>query len=368
MSVSDKPLVLMMAGGTGGHVYPALAVAIELRDRGYRVEGMGTSRGLEASVVPAAGFTLHFLTVRGIRGKSPLWKFLGLLSLSMAAIQALMLIWRCSPQCVVGMGGYAAGPGGVAAWLLGKSLLIHEQNSVAGTTNRMLAPFAKKLLAGFPGAFKERVDALVVGNPVRREFMVVGSGRLYNYDGQGTLHLLVVGGSLGARPINDVVPRAVQAIIESKNGAKIAVWHQAGKAHYEAVCEAYGSLLNNGVRVSAFIDDMARAYNWSDLVLCRAGALTVSELAIAGRPSILIPLPQAIDDHQTENARSLSECGGAILLDQSGLDPDALTTLLRGLLVSPKRLIAMAAAALGAARPGATERVCDCCEELINGC
>ena len=366
MSTLEQPLVLMMAGGTGGHVYPALAVADEMRARGCRVEWVGTRRGLEQRVVPAAGITLHHLVVRGVRGKNLLQTLLGLVLLAFSSLQAVWLVLRLSPRCVVGMGGYAAGPAGLAAWLVRKPLLIHEQNAVAGTTNRLLAPLASKIVAGFPGAFDNNVNYEVLGNPVRQEIIRAGESCSYDYRGQRCLRLLVLGGSLGARPINQVIPGALDRLLQA-HPASLEVRHQAGEAHAEVVVDAYGELSGNGVEVQAFIEDMASAYAWADLVLCRAGALTVAELAVMGRPSILVPLPHAIDDHQSANARSLSERGGAVLLPQAELSEESLATLLGDLLASPERLAAMAAGALATARPDAARRVGDRCEELIHG-
>jgi UDP-N-acetylglucosamine--N-acetylmuramyl-(pentapeptide) pyrophosphoryl-undecaprenol N-acetylglucosamine transferase len=364
---TEAPLVLMMAGGTGGHVYPALAVATELRDRGCRVEWVGTARGLEARVVPEAGIELHCLVVRGVRGKNPLWKILALLSLIVASVQALWLVYRLSPRCVVGLGGYVAGPAGIAAWLLRKPLLIHEQNAVAGTTNRMLAPFASVVLAGFSGAFTGDIKVATVGNPVRRELVDKAAQSSYSYAGQRPLRLLVLGGSLGARPINELLPGVIRQLFKEESEGVIELRHQCGGAHAQSVREAYGDLLSDTVQVTAFIEDMAEAYSWSDLVLCRAGALTVSELAIMGRPAILVPLPHAIDDHQTYNARSLSDCGAAILLRQDHMNSETLLKALRGYLSYPEQLASMAEAAAAAGIPEATRLVCDSCEELIHG-
>jgi UDP-N-acetylglucosamine--N-acetylmuramyl-(pentapeptide) pyrophosphoryl-undecaprenol N-acetylglucosamine transferase len=365
MTAALQPLVLMAAGGTGGHVYPALAVASELMSRGLRVEWVGTARGLEHRVVPAAGITLHCLPVRGVRGKSVLHKALGLWFLLLSSAQALWLLYRLAPRCVVGMGGYVAGPAGVAAWLLRKPLLIHEQNAVAGTTNRLLAPLAGRVVAAFPGAFKEQIEHTVLGNPVRRTLVEAGASRHYDYAGQRPLRLLVLGGSLGAQPLNEVLPGTVRAVRGS--GPELEVWHQTGEAHVAQVRATYGELLGEAVRVVPFIEDMAGAYGWADLVLCRAGALTVSELAIMGCPAILVPLPYAIDDHQSANARSLSDSGAAMLLRQSDMTVEALAASLRGYMAHPQLLGKMAAAAAAVATPDAAARVSDCCEELIHG-
>ena len=357
------PLILMMAGGTGGHVYPALAVASELRGRGYRVEWVGTSRGLEQRVVPAAGITLHHLVVRGVRGKGLLGKLLGVMSLATASLQALWLVARRWPVCVVGMGGYVAGPAGVAAWLLRRPLLIHEQNAVAGTTNRMLAPLADKVITGFPDAFKSTISFEVLGNPVRADLIRAGDHQQYDFDGSRALHLLVLGGSLGAKPLNDTLPLAVGKLLSE--GAELEVWHQAGDAHADSVVQAYGKK-SDGIRVAPFIEDMAAAYAWADVVVCRAGALTVAELAIMGRPAILVPLPHAIDDHQTANARSLADRGGAVLLRQSDMSVELLAERLQSYIEDPELLRRMAVAARAAATPEAANTVADRCEELCN--
>ncbi len=357
-------LVLMMAGGTGGHVFPALAVATELRARGHRVAWVGTRRGLEHRVVPAAGIDLHCLAVRGVRGKGVLDRLLAIGLLGVAALQALWLVGRLWPRCVVGMGGYASGPAGIAAWLLRRPLLIQEQNAVAGTTNRMLAPLADLVAAGFPGAFRSGIDCRVLGNPVRRELVEAGAGRRYDYSGGRPLRLLVLGGSLGAQAINRVVPGALRRVVAG--GGSIEVLHQAGDAHADEVRAAYGEQ-PSGIRIEPFIADMAAAYRWADLVLCRAGALTVSELAVMGCPAILVPLPTAIDDHQRANALALSERGGAMLLPQGGLTEERLAEVLGEFMARPAQLAAMAVAATAAALPDATDRVCNCCEALIDG-
>jgi UDP-N-acetylglucosamine--N-acetylmuramyl-(pentapeptide) pyrophosphoryl-undecaprenol N-acetylglucosamine transferase len=356
------PLVLMMAGGTGGHVYPALAVATELLERGYRVEWVGTTRGLEARVVPGAGIELHHLAVRGVRGKGLLAKVGALVSLALASLQAFWLVLRRAPKLVVGMGGYVAGPAGVAAWLLRKPLLIHEQNAVAGTTNRMLAPFATRIAAGFDGAFAPGVAVTVLGNPVRRALVEAGRNAQYDYDGQRPLRLLVVGGSLGAQAINAQIPLLWQQL----EAGTIELWHQTGEAHHATVAAQYGQTIPAGVRVVPFIEDMQAAYAWADLVVCRAGALTVAELAIMGRPAVLVPLPHAIDDHQSANARALTSVGAAVLMPQAQFDATALAAQITAWKNDPAALRAMAQASRDSAIPDAAARVSDLCEELLN--
>ena len=360
------PLVLMMAGGTGGHVYPALAVALELVERGYRIEWLGTARGLESRVVPDNGIPIHYLSVRGMRGKRLLDRVLGVFSLAVASLQALWLVLKLAPRCVVGMGGYASGPGGVAAWLLRKPLLVQEQNAVAGTTNRLLAPLANTVVAGFPGAFPAAIDCEVLGNPVRRELLQAREETAYDFRGQRTPRVLVLGGSLGARPLNELLPAALAAYVDAAETSSVEVWHQTGAAHLETVTSAYAAHDGVTVRLSAFIEDMVAAYGWADLIVCRAGALTVAEIAIVGRPSILVPLPHAIDDHQTANARYLADRGAAISLRQAELDGAGLADQLRDLLGNPDRLRAMATAAREAGFPQATAAVSDACEALIH--
>lgn len=360
-----KPLVLMMAGGTGGHVYPALAVATELLARGYRVEWVGSAKGLENRVVPAANIPLHTLSVRGLRGKGLLDKALGAFSLLLASVQALWLVIRRAPGCVIGMGGYASGPAGVAAWLLRKPVLIHEQNAIAGTTNRMLAPMASAVAAGFPGAFPSDINNTVVGNPVRAQLLQARSEDSYRYTVGRPIRLLVLGGSLGAQAINEAIPQMLAAL-ESAAQPGVEIWHQTGTAHIDHVLKLYGNKVSPVVRVVPFIEEMEEAYLWADLVVCRAGALTIAELAVVGRPAILVPLPGAIDDHQSANARALTETGAAILLPQHELNGGSLAELVGGLVQYPEKLRNMARASFNAAKPDAAQRVSDMCEELLH--
>lgn len=364
--MKKQPLVLMMAGGTGGHIYPALAVARELQARGYRVEWVGTRRGLENRVVPAADIPLHYLLVRGVRGKSLINKLTGAIFLALASLQALWLVLRLRPACVVGMGGYVAGPAGVAAKLLRRPLLIHEQNAIAGTTNRLLAPLANAVVAGFRGAFTSGLEFEVLGNPVRSELLSRAATAVYGYTGERPLRVLILGGSLGAQPLNEIVPQAVSRLSVGRSAGQLEVWHQTGEDHIQAVTHSYGALLEGDVKVAPFIEDMASAYEWADLVVCRAGALTIAELAVMGRPAILVPLPHAIDDHQTANAHALADLGGAILLRQEDMTADALMIALRSYMDYPGLLRTMADAASAAATPEATQRVADRVEGLIN--
>ncbi len=361
--IAEIPIrtIAVFAGGTGGHVYPALAVAQELDSRGYSIHWLGTERGLESRVVPAAGYPLHTLRVRGLRGKGLVSRLQGVLAVFGALFEALQCLRRLRPVCALGMGGYVAGPAGVAAWLLRVPLVIHEQNSVAGTTNRLLCRFARRVLTAYPGAFAGSADTEQVGNPVRAELLQQGERIDFDYTGQRPLRLLVVGGSQGAQAINELVPAALALLPAS---CQLDIRHQTGPAHSDAVTAAYQKETATAVEVLPFIEDMASAYAWADLVLCRAGALTVAELTIMSRPSILVPLPQAIDNHQTHNAEWLAQRGASLLVPQSELSAQSLADTLGELAAQPARLAAMASAAAEAARPQATRVVADICEEV----
>lgn len=356
----DARRVAIFAGGTGGHVYPALAVATELSDRGYAVEWIGTERGLEARVVPEAGFPLHLIKVSGIRGKGVAARLKGLFGVLLALFQSIGLLGRLRPVCALGMGGYVAGPAGLAAWLLRIPLVIHEQNSVAGTTNRVLRRLARAVLTAYPQAFGAGIQTRLVGNPVRRELLASAAAG-YDFNGQRPLRVFVVGGSQGALAINEVMPRALELLPAD---CALELRHQTGTAHAGTVTDAYGAELDGRVTVLPYVEDMASMYSWADLVLCRAGALTLSELTIIGRPSVLIPLPNAIDNHQAVNAEWLAGHGAALILEQANMTPASVSSLLAELAADPARLQRMAAAALDAGSPRATADVADTCEEV----
>jgi UDP-N-acetylglucosamine--N-acetylmuramyl-(pentapeptide) pyrophosphoryl-undecaprenol N-acetylglucosamine transferase len=351
-----KASVLIMAGGTGGHVFPALAVADELIRQGLSVHWLGTVRGIEADLVPKAGIPLHFIAIGGVRGKSLRTQLAAPLQLLLALRQALQLIRQLNPVCVLGFGGFAAGPGGLAAWLLRKPLVIHEQNAVAGTTNRLLAWFAKRVLLGYPAALSG-ARTQFVGNPVRRAIAQLAPPEQRWAERSGALRLLVLGGSLGAKPINDVLPEAIAAMPAA---LRPTVWHQTGRGHADEVVRQYREH-TIAARVEPFIADMAAAYAWADVVLCRAGALTVAELAAAGLGAILVPLPHAIDDHQTHNARWLSEQRAGVLLPQSQLSAAGLAQMLGELALQPQQLLAWARAARALAMPDAAAQVAQAC-------
>lgn len=355
-----KGTVLIMAGGTGGHVFPALAVAEELLRRGVRVHWLGTARGIEADLVPRAGIPLHLVQVSGLRGKG--WRQLvaAPLQLARALLQSLRLVRRLRPDAVLGLGGFASGPGGLAAWLLRTPLLIHEQNAIAGSTNRLLAPLARKVLLGYPDALDAEAVTWV-GNPVRTPIASLPAPDKRWQTREGPLRLLVLGGSLGARPINEVVPAALAQLPAE---LRPEVWHQTGRDHADAVAAHYAEL-GIAARVEPFIEAMDSAYGWADLALCRAGALTVAELAAAGLGALLVPLPHAIDDHQTHNALWLVEQGAGRLLPQSELTPERLARELQGLAQKPQQLLAWARAARAVARTDAARDVAEQCLESI---
>lgn len=353
--------VLIMAGGTGGHVFPALAVADVLLRQGVRVQWLGTSRGIETDLVPKAGIPLHTIAVAGLRGKGLRAQLFAPLQLVRALWQSLQLLKQLNPACVLGLGGFASGPGGLAAWLLRKPLIIHEQNAVPGTTNRLLAWIAKRALLGYPHAIAS-AKAEFVGNPVRASIAQLPTPEQRWAQRTGRMRLLVLGGSLGAQPINAVVPAAIAALPEN---LRPEIIHQTGRAHCDAVQADY-TAMHIEARVEAFIENMADAYAWADVVLCRAGALTVAELAAAGVGAILVPLPHAIDDHQTHNARWLSEQRAGILLPQAEFTVETLTKLLRDLSAQPQELLAWARNARALAKPDAAECVADACLHAID--
>ena len=353
-----RDVALIMAGGTGGHVFPALATARVLRRRGYDIVWLGTQRGIEARLVPAEGIPVEWLSVSGLRGKGLGTLVAAPFRLAVALVQALRAVRKHRPRVVLGAGGFASGPGGVAAWLLGRPLVVHEQNAVAGLTNRLLARLADRVLEGFPGSFGRGGRAEHVGNPVREEIAGIASPERRYAGREGRARLLVFGGSQGSARLNAVVPAA---IAELPAHLRPEVLHQTGSRGREETASAYRA---RGIDadVRPFIEDMAGAYGWADLAVCRSGALTVAELAAAGLPAVLVPFPAAVDDHQTRNAEHVVRAGAALLLPESGLTPGSLAAMLRDLLEAGRpKLAAMAAAARRTAILDADERLADAC-------
>ena len=360
--MSARYSFVIMAGGTGGHVFPALAVAEQLRTLGHSVVWIGTPGGMEARLVPARGLPMEWITIGGLRGKGVMTLVLAPLRLVRALWQALKILRRVKPQVVLGLGGFASGPGGLAAWLLRQPLVIHEQNAIAGLTNRLLAQLADRVLQAFPDTFAKNTKTANVGNPVRREIAALPppQERLANRSGQ--VHLLVLGGSLGALALNRGLPRAL-ALLPPE--LQPLVRHQAGRS-LEVALQAYAEA-GLATKPEAFIDDMAGAYAWADLVVCRAGGLTIAELAAAGLPAVLVPFPHAVDDHQTANAAYLVSAGAAVLIQERELTAEKLAACLRELISDRARLQQMAAAARSRAWPDARDRIVSECLLLAAG-
>jgi UDP-N-acetylglucosamine--N-acetylmuramyl-(pentapeptide) pyrophosphoryl-undecaprenol N-acetylglucosamine transferase len=346
--------IVIMAGGTGGHVFPALAVAQWLIENGWQVSWLGTHKGLESKVVPENGIEIDWLSVTGVRGKGVLSKVTSGFKLIQACGQALAILSRRKPDVVLGMGGFVAGPGGLMARMLRIPLVIHEQNRVAGTTNRLLAKIANQVLEAFPNSFKKEANAICTGNPLRKQFQSLPKVKA-KLD-QHSLRLLIIGGSQGAQVLNEVIPDALV------NLQDIDVRHQTGAAMQEQVVKRY-QVLGVKAEATAFIKDMVSAYQWADIIICRAGAMTVSEVAAMGLPAILVPLPNAIDDHQMANARYLSEAEAGFILPQKDLNTKNLIELITK---AQQQLEAMTKAAKQCARMDATAVVAKFCISEAN--
>ena len=360
--MSSRP-ILVMAGGTGGHVYPALAVARALQAHSREVVWLGTHRGLESRIIPEAGIDMEWISVKGLRRKGVLALIIAPLQLGWALLQSLAVIFRRRPAAVLGMGGFASGPGGVAAWLTRRPLVIHEQNAAAGMTNRLLARLARVVLQAFPGSFNSSVSAETVGNPVREDIAAIAVPADRYSRRQGPLRLLVLGGSQGALTLNRTVPAAL-ALLDT--GLRPEVRHQCGERTLHTAQEAYAEH-DLTVELLPFIEDMAEVYAWADLVVCRAGALTVAELCAAGVPAIFIPYPSAVDDHQTANARPMVEAGAAAMVQESDLTPESLADLLREWLQSRALLTKSAKTARSLACPNSLSRITEICLQQAGG-
>ncbi len=356
--MSSRP-ILIMAGGTGGHVYPALAVARALQQQSREVVWLGTHRGLESRVIPAAGIPIEWVSVSGLRGKSAFALLLAPVRLFYALWQSLVVMWKHKPAAVLGMGGFVSGPGGLAAWLTRRPLVIHEQNAVAGLTNRLLARLARVVLQAFPGSFNSGRVAETVGNPVRAEIAAIDDPDTRLSGRQGPVRLLILGGSQGALALNQVVPAALSLLPAD---VRPVVRHQTGERTLDDANAAYAAH-GLDVELIPFIEDMAEAYAWADLVICRAGALTVAELSAAGLPAIFIPFPAAVDDHQTANARPMADAGAAEIMQQRDMSDEKLADLLRNWLASREGLLERARKARALANPGALVRITDVCLE-----
>jgi len=355
--LSGERPVLIMAGGTGGHVFPALAVAKVLRDRGVDVVWLGVPGSMEARLVPAHGFPIEWVQVAGIRGKGVFAWALAPLRIAKAVLQAISVLRRIKPRAVLGAGGYVSGPGGIAAWLLGIPLYIHEQNAVAGMTNRWLAKLATQVLQAFPGSFAASVHATTIGNPVRADIAAIPPPAQRFAGREPRARLLVFGGSQGARRLNEVLPQALARLAPD---TVPQVRHQTGERGLQATRSAYEQTRIDA-EVLPFIDDMAKAYAWADLAVCRAGAMTVAELQAAGLGAVFIPLPIATDDHQTKNAEVMVRDGAARLIPESDLTPEVLGDLIAELTRQRAPLLTMAEASRRGRVVDAAARLADFC-------
>lgn len=354
MSRGAQQPILVMAGGTGGHVFPALAVADALRERGERIVWLGTRGGIEARVVPAANYAIEWLNVQGLRGKGLASQLLAPLRLLRACWQALRILRRTRPKAVLGMGGFVSGPGGLMAWMLRIPLFLHEQNAIVGLTNRILSRFASGVYVAFPQAAEVMKGAECIGNPVRANLSQLPhpTQRLQARI-DSPLQLLVIGGSLGAAALNRVVPQAVACLDRAQ---RPRVWHQCGDRHLEACRQNYAQAQVDA-DVVAFIDDMPAAYAWADLVVCRAGALTIAELSAVGLASLLIPFPYAVDNHQYFNALYLQQLDAAQVLPEDGLSAEGLALKLKFFQQNRARLVRMAENARAGFQADAGERL-----------
>jgi len=351
--------ILIMAGGTGGHVFPALAVADYMKVSGWRVVWLGTKGGMEEILVPQKGYDIEIMDFSGLRGKNLMVWFLLPLRLLLAFWQSAKVLFQIRPDVVLGMGGYPAFPGGIMASLLNKPLLIHEQNSVPGLANKILAKFADKVLLGFPNAIRNEKKIIFSGNPVRKEISQLDIPDKRYAGRSGKLKLLIIGGSLGAQALNTIVPKMLKLIPDHM---RPLVTHQAGRKHLETLKKNYAEAGVEG-ELLVFIENIAVQYADCDLVICRAGALTIAELTAAGIASILVPFPYAVDDHQTSNAKFLSDKDAAVLLPQNELTPQGLAQLLMEF--TREKLLGMAMKARELARPDATRLVAEACMEMI---
>jgi UDP-N-acetylglucosamine--N-acetylmuramyl-(pentapeptide) pyrophosphoryl-undecaprenol N-acetylglucosamine transferase len=361
--MTEQRRFLIMAGGTGGHVFPALATARALEALGHQVYWLGATGGMEQRLIGETDIPLSLIHISGLRGKGKLALLLAPFRLMRALGEAFSILRQIRPDCVVGMGGFVTGPGGVAAWLTRTPLVIHEQNAIAGMTNRLLVRFAETVLEAFSGSFGPKVITRCTGNPVREDLVEMTAPEQRLAGREGPLRLLVIGGSLGAQVFNEQLPEALAMLHETD---RPVVRHQCGERHADTARLVYEQ---HGVEASVepFIKDMSEAYQWADLVLCRSGALTVSELCAVGIGAVLVPFPHAVDDHQTKNGQQMVAAKAAILIPQAKMTPAVLAETLGDLARDRDRVTDMAKAARTLARPDATERVVNYCLEAANG-
>lgn len=352
--------VMIMAGGTGGHIYPALAVADYLKERGTDILWLGTKKGMESKIVPEHGYPLFYLEISGVRGKGLIKKLIAPFIIFKAVFQSLSIMKKQKPAAVLGMGGFASGPGGIAAYILGIPLCIHEQNSVAGLTNKLLKPFAHLVMQAFPNSFDASKKVITTGNPVRKEIIEIETKELEK--NKAAINILIIGGSLGAKKLNNIVPKT---LIKLDKKMDFNVRHQCGEKHQDETVKLYKELKLEA-SVEPFIKDMALAYQWADLIICRAGAMTIAEISIVGIPAVLIPYPYAVDDHQSANARYLSEQNLAILIQESEMTETSLLQAIEELSKSSEYLNELTVKIRKMGKPKATQMVAEKCLEVMD--
>ena len=355
-----KNKVLIMAGGTGGHVFPGLAIANEFKERGFNVEWLGTKLGLESSLVPQNDIPIHYMQVKGVRGKGVLTLLQAPFNIILSIVESFRILKRIDPELIIGFGGFVSGPGGVSAWLLKRTLVIHEQNAIAGTTNRILSRISKKVFSAFPVKLRR---SIYVGNPVRKEIEALAGPETRGVGKERFIRLLVLGGSRGAKAINELVPRALKKV---DNQISLKITHQAGSGKDEQTRNLYKEL-HIDAEVTAFLTDISSAYMGTDIVICRAGALTVSEIACVGVGAIFIPFPYAIDDHQTANAQFLVDQQAAIVVQERDTDEEKLSKVLNSVLKDHEKILRMAINARKCRKENVSRNIVDICQEVMDG-
>lgn len=364
--VAENTTILIMAAGTGGHVFPALSIAQKLSEQGVRTEWLGTRKGMENELLADTGIKLHPISVRGLRGKGIAGILLAPFMIVVAVVQSMRVISQVKPSCVLGMGGFVSGPGGLATKIMRRQLLIHEQNAVAGITNRILARIADRVFEAFPNTFPTSSKVIHTGNPVRDDIISLKKRDDTFSSTDRPMQLLVLGGSQGAAAINAVVPEVLASWQEQD---RPHVWHQTGHNLLQQTIDRYRSLgfdMSKQCRVESFIDDMRSAYEWADLVICRSGASTVSELAVVGLPALLVPYPYHRDNQQTVNAQWLTQAGAAQLIQQNDLTMESLLKILKDLDSNREILQHMSRQAKSLAIRNASEFIAAQCLELAH--
>jgi len=358
--MTKTPHLMVMAGGTGGHVFPALAVAKELQQQGVKITWLGTRRGLESTVIPENGIDIEWVSVEGLRGKGALSLLLAPFKLLRAMWQSRTAIKRGNPDCVLGMGGFVAGPGGLVARLMGRPLVVHEQNAVAGLTNHALAKIANKVLTGFPNVDGLPAKAVWLGNPVRQTIMADLS-KSSDALSDTKINVLIIGGSQGAHSFNLKLPK----VFADLSNDDLNIWHQTGRGRSSDVVDRYNQV-NVAARTDEFISDMASALEWADVLICRAGAMTIAECCAAAKPALLVPYPFSAGDHQIKNAQVMVDVGAGVMLMNSEIETEKMQKALTDLLVSKQRLIEMGKKAHSLHKPDALQQVAGVCLEYLN--